>query len=382
MRWIGLHPKSPRQLLAGRASGRADGRPENAPDNWYDAVWNPTIGCSAVSLGCEHCDALRAALQLARMRGRTGADYAGLTRFEAGMPAWTGEIRLRDDVLTWPLLRSSPRRILVDTMSDLFHENLGTPALDRVHAVMTVAHWHLFLVLSKRAERLAAYYGDPETPRRVARAVEALAPVLLPGPTAGMTGGRGAARRRLWAAGVSRIRAAASGGPLGLDRWPLPNLWLGVSVEDEARMARIPHLLATPATLRWVCFEPLLGPVEPDAVPAGDAYFDALSGGHYSRDESGHAIVVAGPPWPTLDWVVLGGEIGAAARPLQPDWVREVRDRCMVAGVPFLFKQWGEWAPGPGNGIARPMVRTGRSAAGRLLDGRDWRELPPAMPQR
>jgi protein gp37 len=136
-------------------------------------------------------------------------------------------------------------------------------------------------------------------------------------------------------------------------------------------MARIPHLLRTPAHLRWVCFEPLLGPVEPDAVPVGDAYFDALNGGHFLRDASGRAIAIEGPPWPTLDWVMVGGEIGAAARPLQPVWVRDARDPCVAAGVPFFFKQWGEWVPGPGNGAERPMVRVGRRAAGRLVDGRD-----------
>jgi protein gp37 len=371
------------QFVASRSSDRSEGWPENpAPDGWYDVAWNPTVGCSAVSPACDHCDALRAAVQLARMRGRTGADYAGLTRPEAGLPVWTGEIRLRDDLLTWPLLRSNPRRILVDAMSDLFHENLGTPAIDKLHAVMAVAHWHLFLVLSKRAERLAAYYRDPQTPRRIALEAEMLAATLPPSPPTGPIRGRGATARRLRAAGLSRIRRAASGAPIGLDPWPLPNLWPGVSVEDAAGMARISHLLATPATRRWVCLEPLLGPVRPDAVPVGDAYFDALRGGHYQRDRHGRVIAVAGPPWPPLDWVIVGGEIGAAARPMQPDWLRGVRDRCSAAGVPFFFKQWGEWVPGLGNGVERPMVRIGRRAAGRLLDGRDWSAVPGSMPRR
>jgi protein gp37 len=371
------------QFVAGRSSGNLPGRAQSAaPEEWYDAAWNPTVGCSALSPGCDGCDALRAAVHLARMGGRTGADYAGLTRLEPGGPVWTGKVRLRDDFVTWPLRRSNPRRILVDAMSDLFHENLGTAAIDKLHAVMAVAHWHLFLLLSKRAERMAAYYNDPETPQRIALEVEALSTALLPGPIAEPIRGRGAALRRLWAAGLARLRHAASGSPIGLDPWPLPNVWPGVSVEDEPRMARIRHLLGTPATLRWVCFEPLLCPVAPDAVPVDDAYFDALNGGHYRLDGRGRAIAVEGPPWPPIDWVVAGGEIGAAARPMRPDWLRALRDRCGAAGVPFFFKRWGEWAPDIGNGVERRMVRIGRRAAGRLLDGRDWSELPPAMPRR
>jgi hypothetical protein len=98
------------------------------------------------------------------MGGRTGADYAGLTGLAASGPVWTGEIRVREDLLTWPLYRSKPRRILVDPLSDLFHENLADPIIDKLHAVMAVAHWHLFLLLSKRAERMSAYYRDPQTP--------------------------------------------------------------------------------------------------------------------------------------------------------------------------------------------------------------------------
>jgi protein gp37 len=381
MEEIGFDPAW--EFVSSRSSGNSRAGAERAaPEEWYDAAWNPTVGCSTCSPGCDHCDALRAALQLARMGGRTGADYAGLTRLEATGPVWTGEIRLRQDLVAWPLLRSSPRRILVAALSDLFHEDLATATIDKLHAVMTVAHWHRFLVLSKRAERMAAYYSDPETPRRIALEVEALSAALLPGPAPQPITGRGAAVRRLWAAGVSRVRPAAAGGPIGLDPWPLPNLWPGVSVEDETRLARIPPLLRLPATLRWVCFEPLLGPVRPDMVPVGDAFFDALGGGHYRLDGRGREIAVAGAPWSPIDWVVVGGETGAAARPMQPDWVRSVRDRCTAAGVPFFFKQWGEWAPDRGDGAERRLARIGRRAAGRLLDGRAWNQQPAPAPWR
>jgi protein gp37 len=364
-----------------QTSGQSPARPARpVPEQWYDASWNPTVGCSPCSPGCDHCVALRTVAQLARMGRRTGADYAGLTGLDASGPFWTGAIRVRADLLTWPLFRSSPRRILVDPLSDLFHEELANTTIDKLHAVMAMAHWHLFLVLSKRAERMAAYYRDPETPRRIALETEVLSAALLPSPVPQSFTGRGSAARRRWASGLSRVRYGATRGPIGLHPWPLPNLWPGVSVEDEARMVRIRHLVEMPAALRWVCFEPLLGPVRPEAVPVGDGWFDALSGGHYRLDGRGRAIVIAGPPWPPIDWVVVGGEVGAAARPMQLDWARAVRDRCIAAGVPFYFKQWGEWTPAAGDAAERRMVRIGRRAAGRLLDGSSWNELPAPMP--
>jgi protein gp37 len=371
------------ELVSSHSSGSAErGQERPAAEDWYDTTWNPTVGCSASSPGCDHCEALRSAIQLARMGGRTGAHYAGLTRRESSGPVWTGEIRPREDLLTWPLLHSNPRRILVDAFSDLFHENLATAAIDRLHAVMAVAHWHLFMVLSKRARRMADYYGDPETPRRVASEIEVLSASLLPRPMPQTIRGRGAAARRLWAAGLARVRRGTTGSPIGLDPWPLPNLWPGVSVEDGLRMIRIRHLLQTPAVLRWVCFEPLLGPVQPDAVPVNDAYFDALNGGHYRLDGRGREVSIEGPSWASIDWVVVGGEIGAGARPMQPDWARAVRDRCIAARVPFFFKQWGEWAPVAESGAERRMARIGRRAAGRLLDGCCWNEFPASMLRR
>jgi protein gp37 len=352
-----------RQFLASRSSGQAAGGPEPAaPEEWYDATWNPIVGCSELSPGCDHCDALRAAVQLARMGGRTGPRFAGLARFEAAATVWTGEIRVRDDLLAWPLIRSKPRRILVAQLSDLFHENLATAAIDRLHAVMSSAHWHRFLVLSKRSRRMAAYYADPDTPRRVAREVARLS-ASVPPPSG---------------AGRARYRPAPEAPASRLAAWPLPNLWAGVSVEDEVQLPRISHLLEMPVTWRWVCFEPLLGPVRPDAVPAGEAYFDALRGRHFRLDGRGREIAAAGPAWRPLDWVVVGGETGAAARPTRPIWVRAVRDLCIAARVPFFFKRWGEWAPDPDDAEPR-MIRIGRRAAGRLLDERSWNEVPAAL---
>lgn len=176
-------------------------------------------------------------------------------------------------------------------------------------------------------------------------------------------------------------------------RWPRPNVWLGVSVENQQYAdERIPHLLRTPAAVRWVSYEPALGPVDFTALGEGDQRgLNALTGEfcHYDED--------TGDPcshWDArIDWIVCGGESGPGARPMHPDWARSVRDQCVAAGVPFFFKQWGEWHPlsttggmqevpfghyvlptgdSPGFGFSR----VGKKAAGRVLDGREWNEMP------
>jgi protein gp37 len=351
-------------LRAALASGFGEeaagvGRGVAAPAVWYDSTWNPTGGCSAVSPGCDHCDALHAVSRLARIGGKGGARYAGLTAMGRSGRQWTGEIRVRADVSAWPLLQRTPRRILVDGLSDLFHEKLAVETIDALHAVITVAHWHRFLVLTKRAERMRAYYADPRTPLRIAAAIDFLAMTVLPdlgpqsrsggrgdAPAAAVAGTRGAAARQLWAVGLSRVsRRPVDPSVVGLDPWPLPNLWPGVSVEDQQWIGRIGDLLQMPAAHRWACFEPLLGPVRPDAVPIGEGYLDALDGARYLLDGHGRRAPIPGPAWRPLDWVVAGGEVGPGARPSDADWVRGLRDRCGAAGVPFLFKRWGEWAP-------------------------------------
>jgi protein gp37 len=364
----------------------------SAAPSWCDVTWNPTAGCSPVGPGCDHCEALRTVAQLAHNGGKGGARYAGLTAPGRAGPQWTGELRVRDDVLTWPLLQRRGRRILVDSLSDLYHEKLPTEAIDSAHAVMTIAHWHCFLILTRRAERMRRYYADPLTPGRIAARIEHLASAVLPqlgssapdrggAPVTGRAASAGGPRRN-WAAGLARVARQAAGntGTGALEPWPLPNLWLGVAVEDQDRAARIGELLQTPAVMRWACFEPLLGPLRPDLVPVGDGgYVDALRGSRYDLARGGHGPPTARPVLPPLDWVIAGGETGAGARAADPDWVREVRDRCAAAGVPFYFKQWGEWAPAQDGGDSRKIVRRGRRAAGRLIDDRSWDELPAAM---
>ena len=352
------HPR----LTSGRTagSGSADRAASEAAD-WFEVSWNPTAGCSLVSPGCDHCYAMRIAARLARMGGATASRYDGLTIMERSGPRWTGEIRIAADLLTWPLYRRRPRRIAVNLMSDLFHEHLAAPTIDLLHAVMAAANWHIFLVLTKRAERMHAYYTDPRTPDRIAESLNLLWSEVIPK----------AGHRRTVPGPADQ---AMSQGRLG--RWPLPNLWLGVSVEDQDRITRVRDLLDTPAAIRWVCFEPLLGRVRPDAVPIDTNHFDAIGGSHYGIDGRGRRVTVEGPAWRALDWVVAGGEIGAGARPMQPQWVRELRDKSGARGVPFLFRQWGEWAPALAGAAGQGMIRVGKRAAGRLLDGRSWDQIP------
>lgn len=291
---------------------------------WADATWNPIVGCSVVSPGCTNCYAMKLAH---RFNLVAGSIYWGLTH--DGASVWNGAVSFNDKVLNQPLSWKRPRRIFVNSMGDLFHDNVPDDWIDRVFAVMALAPQHTFLVLTKRAPRMRRY-------------------ITAIGRTACI------------ATEVLRIDRDQ---PLELLRWPLPNVWLGVSAEDQARAdERIPRLLETPAAKRFVSCEPLLGPI------------------HLARFNL---------PC-TLDWVIAGGESGAGARPMHPDWARGLRDQCAAAGVPFFFKQWGEWAPmDPGETTLdvpvryplkavgeRAMKRVGKKAAGALLDGVAHKAFP------
>src|SRR6266478_2269527 len=232
---------------------------DKSPIAWTDATWNPVTGCTKVSPGCKHCYAERLAHRLQAM---------GNPRYKNGF-----DVTLHPDQLTLPLRWRAPRRIFVNSMSDLFHETVPADYIRRVFEIMAKADWHIFQVLTKRAERLAALARD------------------LP--------------------------------------WP-PNIWQGVSVESALFMERIAALRTVPATVRFLSLEPLLGPLP--GLPLGGVH-----------------------------WVIVGGESGPGHRQISPDWVRDIRNQCGVAGVPFFFKQWGGRTPKSG---------------GRLLDGKTWDGLP------
>lgn len=226
---------------------------------WTESTWNPLTGCTKISPGCKHCYAERMALRLQAMRH---------PKYASGF-----QLAFHEDALEQPLSWKRPQRIFVNSMSDLFHDDVPVEFVLQVFEIMRRASWHEFQVLTKRSERL-----------------------------------------------------------LELDSlidWP-GNVWMGVSVENWRYTFRIDHLRHTHARVKFLSLEPLLGPLV-------DLDLDAI------------------------DWVIVGGESGPGARPLKEDWVLQIRDQCLAAGVAFFFKQWGGF---------------NKKRAGRLLQGRSWNEWP------
>jgi protein gp37 len=323
---------------------------------WTDATWNPVTGCTKVSPGCDNCYAETFA---ERWRGTPG-HY-----FENGF-----DVQLRPDKLDQPLRWARPRRIFVNSMSDLFHEQINTAEIAQVFAVMSLAEQHTFQLLTKRHGRMRNLLND---------------------------------RDFVWL--IDQYREKQKPG-CGDGTWPIPNLWLGVSVEEQKWAdIRVPALLDTPAAVRFLSCEPLLGPIDfqPDDHTGHERDYDGgPEGGGFvcldcSTDEQTIEWTTQAFP-PGIDWVIAGGESGHGARPMHPDWARTLRDQCETAGVAYLFKQWGEWGPngqlGIGNtnprqrlvgepvdamGHREVIERLGKKAAGRELDGRTWDEFPQAV---
>lgn len=276
---------------------------------WTDATWNPITGCAVVSPGCKNCYAMK----LAGTRLKHHKSRAGLTRSTKAGPVWTGDVRLNEDWLFQPLRWKRPRRIFVCAHGDLFAEGVPAEWIDRVFAVMALSPQHTFQVLTKRAGRMRGY--------------------LAAGAWRGARENIGDCAQAMSA----RFRVAGM-----MAAWPLPNVWLGVSAEDQAHAdERIPDLLATPAAKRFASAEPLLGPIEFNGVSS-----DRRETWNWLRGETG-TMYPDGPDFDygaKLDWIIVGGESQRGARPMHPDWARSIRDQCQAAGVPFFFKQWGAWA--------------------------------------
>jgi protein gp37 len=231
----------------------------NSNIEWTDATWNPVTGCTKISPGCKHCYAERLAKRLKAM---------GQANYRNGF-----KVTLQPHMLELPLRWKSPKRIFVNSMSDLFHEDVPTDYVKRVFEIMVRANWHQFQVLTKRSDRLLGLNKELE-----------------------------------WA----------------------PQIWMGVSVENEKYTHRIDDLRKTGAHVKFLSLEPLLGPL-----------------GKLNLRK--------------IDWAIVGGESGPGARPVDPEWVMEIRDECLRVGVPFFFKQWG--------GVQK-------NKTGRRLDGRTWDEMP------
>lgn len=286
---------------------------ESSSIEWTDATWNPVTGCSVVSPGCTNCYAMR----LAGGRLQHHSTRKGLTTPSKAGPVWNGQVRFNHDMLREPLRWRRPRRIFVCAHGDLFHESVPDAWIDQVFAVMAVAGDHTFQVLTKRAERLRAYV----TARGRVHAICRWLPHFAEG--------------RDPPAPDVRFSDAEIDQANSYMRWPLPNVWLGVSAEDQERAdERLRYLLNTPATVRFVSAEPLLGPID-----IARAFLPAM------KDRIEQRLPSPTDGRGSLHWVIVGGESGPGARAMHPGWARSLRDQCVAAGIPFHFKQWGAWAP-------------------------------------
>jgi protein gp37 len=328
---------------------------------WTDATWNIINGCSVKSPGCANCYAMK----LAGTRLKHIESRKGLTIDTKAGPVWTGKTRFNDKVLLDPIKWKRPRKIFVCAHGDLFHDSVPDEWIDKVFAVMALAPQHQFQVLTKRSKRMREYINAFD--QRPDAFGEALALVTR-------------------AAGLQLADGLAVIEDM---HWPLPNVWLGVSVEDQTRAdERIPDLLATPAAVRWISAEPLLGMV--DMRWAMSHPLD-IAAGFLKRGRFSPGLETLRP----IDWVVGGGESGPGSRPMHPAWIRSIRDHCQGTGTQFLFKQWGAWRPSEAcpidckahaatfdtsNNVWRTssdggwigdqsMCHVGKKAAGRVLDG-------------
>ena len=273
---------------------------------WTDETWNPVVGCSVVSPGCTNCYAMRQGPRLAA--NPKTPQYQGLTEPSKAGPVWNGKVAFAEHLLDKPLRWRRPRRVFVNSMGDLFHEAVPDEWIDKVFAVMALSPQHTFQVLTKRAERMRDYVT--EVPDRE----DGIWPAAVE------------------MAGLERARTMP-------DQWPLPNVWLGVSAEDQTRAdERILVLLGTPAASRFVSYEPALGPVD-------------LERGGFSLLRK--VTSSTGKRWPGLDWIIAGGESGPRARPAHPDWFRALRDQCAAAGMPFFMKQMAKKRPIPADLMVR-----------------------------
>jgi protein gp37 len=333
---------------------------DNTAIEWSDASWNPVLGCARVSPGCDACYAIiQARIRAGNPNPKVAAAFEGLTAQTSGRADWTGRVNLLPERLEQPLRWRKPRKVFVNSLADLFHDAVPDAFIACVFTVMAKASQHTFQVLTKRHGRMRSLLSSPDF-------------------------------RVLCSAAAASRGWDLEGVPL-----PLPNVWLGVSVENQQWAdIRIPALLATPAAVRWVSAEPLLGPVNligqgGNLVGAG---IHALpdppqhDGGEPVCQDHGAERCTQGCRF--VDWVVAGGESGPGARPMHPQWARSLRDQCSAAEVPFLFKQWGAhrwvahsvWDEGTQCWVDRGIEpqRVSKKLAGRELDGRTWDEFPRA----
>lgn len=322
----------------------------NTPIEWCDHSWPVVNGCRRCSPGCEHCYAER----LIATRLRHMPKYKGLAIYNEFGPKWSGESRLWPSDLDAPLRAKKPGKIFVADMGDLFYEQVTNEEIAAVFGVMMACPHHTFQVLTKRAKRMRKWFE--EVPINVIDYIRDAAEDVFAKQHYDMT----AANRRAIAAGHRAMR--------GQKGWPLPNVWLGVSVENqEYAEKRIPELLTTPAATRFVSYEPALGPVDFYAYLKSELRDQCLT-------ELKSATL------PGLDWIICGGESGIGARPFDIGWATAVRDQCEKAGVAFFLKQLGKHPQIDGIDVAYdPSVDAWQP--GKLVSkkGSDWDEWPERL---
>lgn len=309
---------------------------------WSDATWSPLLGCRRVSPGCFHCYAER---QAARMAA-AGQRYHGIVKSTPNGPRWTGASRLVVEALDQPLRWRRPRRIFVDSMADLFFEGHSNEDIAAVFGVMAAAPQHTFQVLTKRPARAREWFAWLDSHGYW---IDKLAHVVSIAEERGVAIKRGDAPYAI-------VRGVA---PF----WPLPNVWIGTSAEDQPRLEeRLPELFACPAAVHFLSYEPALGPIDISPWDPGRCDCEACSRTSVRCTASRHP----------LDWLIAGSESGPGARPAELEWFRQVRDQCAAAGVSFFFKQWvGAAALSDGDG-GRPS----RKVSLPILDGRQHVEWP------
>lgn len=314
----------------------------NSAIEWTDATWSPTLGCTRVSDGCDHCYAMRTVHRMSfNPNEKVAAAAANLTAYRPGVGVvWTNLVRMLPDRLDLPLRWRKPRRVFVDSQSDLFHDQVSDEFIARVFAVMAWTPRHTYQILTKRHARMRSLLNSAEFQRSVRwfhDVRDDMPSLRYP---------------------ASDLDFPAPGDP----NLPLPNVWLGVSVEDQKWASiRIPALLETPAAVRFLSCEPLLDEVNLSRWLDTSLTCGCGAGPAGSPDAIGCCAGCMTPEPSGIDWIIAGGESGSGARLMDPDWVRLIRDQCAETGTPFLFKQWGGYTA---------------KAGGRELDGRTWDEYP------
>lgn len=328
---------------------------QNSAIQWTDTTWNPLAGCTWASSGCDRCYAAimacrleamaRADIEAGKDPGRK-AKYIGITnKNSAGRIMFNGKVNLDYAALLEPFSWRRPRRVFVNSMSDLFHKDVPYDFIARVFAVMAMTPQHTYQVLTKRPDRMAEIITQLYDRDAMDITLSIIGNWWDDIPSKRIT--------------TEHVNA------------PLSNVWAGCSVEDQRRAdERIPHLLRVPARVRFLSCEPLLGPIE---LWHFDEEEQALRGVGIIRSGGMTPSTPDSLPegyddsYPGIDWVICGGESGHGARPMHPDWARSLRDQCQAAGVPYFFKQWGEYAPG-----YTAEIRSARPRIHMASDGATW----------